>query len=335
MSLQNSSSTGIEFTSKRLPNLFLSHTLILVGKQQGDACLGAIDIGGTKIRVACLDSNLTVVSVNEFPTAAASSPTAALDRASEFFSGLRLDAIGVGCTGPVDPISGTVGDVELLPGWQGFPLTKYLEDRFAAPAILENDCDAAALGESVHANNSSRLLYVSLSTGIGAGIVIDSKLYRGHQGAHPELGHMVLDPAGPLCYCGARGCWESLASGPALARSHGSAIDAREVFTLARQKDPRALAALEKFRAYTAQGLGNLVTLFAPETIVVGGGLMNAAPYFFPEVVAQATAQAGLVASVSTRIRAAALGPDAVLVGAAFAAQQLLALKDPAPCTPA
>jgi glucokinase len=227
-----------------------------VGKLPGQSCLGAIDIGGTKIRVACLDSNLDVVSVHEFPTAAASSANAALNRA----------------TGPVDPISGIVGDVELLPGWQGFPLTKYLEDRFAAPAILENDCDAAALGESHHEKTASRLLYVSLSTGIGAGIVIDSKLYRGHQGAHPELGHMVLDPAGPLCYCGARGCWESLASGPALARSHGAATDAREVFSLARQKDPRALAALEKFRAYTAQGLGNLITLFAPETIVVGGG---------------------------------------------------------------
>lgn len=311
------------------------------------ACYGALDIGGTKIRVACLDAALAVIAVDEFPTAAAASPRAAMDRVASFLQGVSIAALGIGCTGPVDPITGLVGDVELLPGWQNFALTANLADRLGVPVALENDCDAAALGESAigAGRGASRFLYVSISTGIGAGIVIDSKLYRGRLGVHPELGHMALDPAGPLCYCGARGCWESLASGPALARLHGEATDARQVFQLARAQDPRALASLDKFRAYTAQGLGNLITLFAPEVIAVGGGVMNAASQFFPDTASRAIAQAGLVSAASTRLCAAALGPDAVLVGAAVAsaalaypavaAPKLLSSKDPLACTPA
>jgi glucokinase len=308
---------------------------------------GALDIGGTKIRVACLDAALSIIAVDEFPTASASSPHEAVGRAASFFQGVSLAAFGIGCTGPVDPALGIVGDVELLPGWQGFALKQIFEDRLGVPVALENDCDAAALGESAigAGREATRFIYVSISTGIGAGIVFDSHLYRGHLGVHPELGHMVLDPTGPACYCGARGCWESLASGPALVRLHASArntsasntsaSDARQVFQLARAQDPQALAALQKFRTYTAQGLGNLITLFAPQVIAVGGGVMNAAAQFFPEAASIAQAQAGLVSAAHTHICAAALGQDAVLAGAAVAAQQLLFSKEPIACTPA
>ncbi|MBC7928844.1 MAG: ROK family protein, partial [Bryobacteraceae bacterium] len=246
--------------------------------------------------------------------------------------GRRLEAIGVGCTGPVDPVAGVIGDVALLPGWQGYPLRSHLEQHFKAPACLENDCDAAALGEFSYGagRGSDRFLYTTISTGIGVGIVVDGKVYRGTAGAHPELGHHTIDhSAGPDCYCGSRGCWESLASGPAIAEwfniqsADSPDATAADVFLKASAGNELARRAVERFTQYLAIGLGNLITFFAPDTIVLGGGVMASAPAFLERAAGLARSRAGLVPSQSVAIRLGVLGRQAGLVGAASAAQLL------------
>src|SRR5256885_14095877 len=118
----------------------------------------------------------------------------------------------------VYPFSGAFGDVDFLPGWQGNNPVEDLAREFGVTTALENDADASALGEAGWGagKGKSRIVYVTVGTGIGGGIIIDGQLYRGADMAHPEIGHHVIDPSGPLCSCGFRGCWESLATGPAL-----------------------------------------------------------------------------------------------------------------------
>ncbi len=133
-------------------------------------------------------------------------------------AGVELTGIGIGSTGPVDPMRGEFGDVDFLPGWRGKSPVKDLAQIFNVRVALENDGDAAALAEAGWGagRNRSRLIYVTVGTGIGGGIIFDGQLYRGVDGAHPEVGHHVVDPAGPQCSCGFHGCWESLAAGPAM-----------------------------------------------------------------------------------------------------------------------
>src|ERR1700741_1244157 len=185
--------------------------------------IGAVDIGGTKIAVGIVDDNGKVLSRMEAPT----DPTRYSDsielivhllRKTAQRAGAEIGGIGIGSTGPVNPMSGVFGDVDFLPGWRGKSPVKDLSAVFNVSVALENDGDAAALAEAGwgSSRNRTRLIYITVGTGIGGGIVLDGKLYRGVDGAHPEVGHQVIDPAGPQCSCGFRGCWESLAAGPAM-----------------------------------------------------------------------------------------------------------------------
>jgi glucokinase len=239
-----------------------------------------------------------------------------------------MRGIGVGCTGPVDPLAGTIGDVEFLPGWQGFSLVGELARTFAVPVAMENDADAVALGEAAWgAGRGARsLMYVTIGTGIGGGLVLDGQLYRGVDGAHPEIGHHVIDPSGPACYCGAHGCWESLASGPAMARwwtdnapheTLAGEADARSICAAAEQGEPHAMAAVAREGYYLGLGLANLVTLFTPETIALGGGLMGHRHLFWDTIQATIRAICSQVPSEKVRLVPAALGAEAALAGAA------------------
>ena len=290
---------------------------------------GAVDIGGTKILAGLLTDDGRIVASSEFPTEPERGPENAISQVIGALSSNgatmgHLKAVGIGCTGPVDPLTGVVGDVALLPGWNGFPLAPKIAERFEVPVCLENDCDAAALGEA--SEGDSRFLYVSISTGIGAGFIIDGEIYRGLDGAHPELGHHSIDQSGPLCYCGAHGCWESLASGTAIASLYGERLGrpgewtAAEIFRKASEGEALAIEAVEHFTFYLGVGLANLITLFAPNTIALGGGVMASAPVFFEQAITLARSRAGLVPSSRIQIRTATLGRFAGLVGAARAA---------------
>ena len=293
--------------------------------------IGAIDIGGTKIAAGMVDESGQLLCHLEYPTAA----TKGVDHAVECMaamleelagkSGSSLRGVGVGCTGPVYPEEGTLGNVEFMPGWEGANLVQMLSSRLQLSVAIENDADAAALGEWAWGSGRSatNFMLVTVGTGIGAGLVQMGQLYRGVSGAHPEIGHHVIDPSGPLCFCGAHGCWESLSSGPAMERwaqtqfPRQKPLTARELCALAEQGDPQAQAAVQRTARYLAIGLANLVTLYIPECIALGGGLMQAYPLFKDEIHSAIQNNCGLVPHEMVRVVQAALGAQSGLVGAA------------------
>jgi glucokinase len=289
----------------------------------------AIDVGGTKIAIGIVDSQGRILAQDETPASPELGYPAALARTVAILhrlleeSGLSVDGIGIGSTGPIDPETGVYGVVGTLPGWEGSPLAADLEREFGLRVAVENDADAAALGEATWgAGRGSRsLLYVTISTGIGVGILLDGKLYRGAKGAHPEIGHHVIDWSGPLCYCGANGCWETLASGPALeawmSNQRDVALSASEICELARQGDALALQAVQREALYIGLGLANLVTMYCPQTIVIGGGMMRSADLLLAPALDVVKRICTQVPAENTSIVLAGLGAQCGLLGAA------------------
>lgn len=295
--------------------------------------IGAVDIGGTKIAIGAVTSEGRILTRLECPTspeegfALAMQRTKYLLRKAAAGAGAEFAGIGIACPGPLDPFTGIVGDVGTLPGWQGLNLVEELEHEFGVQVAVENDADAAALAEATWgaAKGSERFIYITVSTGIGGGIIFSGKLYRGAGGAHPELGHQVIDASGPLCYCRARGCWESLASGPAMTawmreqQPGAPELTAAQISVLAEQGDPLARRSVEREGYYLGLGLANLVTLFTPDAIALGGGLMKSSHLFLGrarEVVQEICTQ---VPAAKTQITLASLGADTGLAGAAQA----------------
>lgn len=286
--------------------------------------IGAIDIGGTKIAVGIVDETGEILVRAESPTfpdrgseAGVINIVRMLRETLAQVSG-KLEGIGIGCTGPVSPLTGELGRIEFLPGWEGTNLVTRLQDVFGISAALENDADAAALGEYVWGagQGAQRFIYLTISTGIGGGIVLDGQLYRGVDGSHPEIGHHIIDQSGPECFCGARGCWESLTSGPALARRAGQ-LSARDSCEAARRGDAAAVVAIEEEGHYLGVGIANLITLFVPDIIVLGGGVMQSLDLFEDKINVTIASSCKLVPAWKTRLLPAALGRDAGLVGAA------------------
>ena len=238
-----------------------------------------------------------------------------------------IEGIGVGCPGPLDPITGVIGVVGTLPGWEGGRFAEELAVTTGLGVAVENDADAAAL--AAYAWGSERtagtLIYVTVSTGIGGGIVQNGQLYRGVRGAHPEFGHQVIDPSGPLCYCGLHGCWESLASGPAMSAwfremdAEQRETTAAEICELARRGNALAMRAVKREAHYLALGLANLVTLFAPEIITLGGGVMKSSDLFFADVQAMVRRLCTQVPVEYTTLALSSVGNDIALMGAAQA----------------
>jgi glucokinase len=296
--------------------------------------IGAVDIGGTKIAVGIVDDSGKVLSRMESPTdperyADGIQLIARMLRETAGKARVELSGIGIGSTGPVDPMRGEFGDVDFLPGWRGKSPVKDLGQIFDVRAALENDGDAAALAEAGWGagRNRSRLIYVTVGTGIGGGIVLDGELYRGVDGAHPEVGHHVVDPAGPACSCGFHGCWESLAAGPAMVAwlenhapaeyPHREDITARKICELAQQGDAVALQAVEHEAYYLGLGLANLINLFTPDAIVLSGSVMKSAALFLGRIRAVIRRGCRFVPAEKTELMLASLGEDTNLIGAA------------------
>lgn len=293
--------------------------------------IGAIDIGGTKIAVGIVNEAGRVLAHAACPTDPAAGLEVACERMVSLLrqaaqdTGVQLEGIGIGCTGPVFPEQGTIGNVEFMPGWEGANLVQELSSRMGVSVALENDADAAALGEWAWGagRGTSTFMFVTVGTGIGVGLVIEGQLYRGVSGAHPEIGHHVIDPNGPACFCGAHGCWESLASGPALERwaqaqhPRSPALSAREICALANLGEQEALEDVKYTARYFAIGLANLVTLFIPDCIALGGGLMQSFALFKDEIETTIRSNCGLVPHEQVRVVLASLGSQTGLVGAA------------------
>ncbi|MDD5468793.1 MAG: ROK family protein [Anaerolineales bacterium] len=305
-----------------------------------------IDLGGTNVRVGLVDTHGGLMATNQCPIRAEEGVEAGLGRIFDLVektfaaSGTaRLAGIGVGATGPVDPRRGFINNPYTLPGWERVPVVARLQERFQVPVRLENDADAAALGEYwVGAGKGvSRLYAVTVGTGLGTAFVLEGEILRCLDGAHPEGGHHVLDPSGPPCYCGARGCWESLASGSAIARqaqlgvekhpdslllslASGDAgrIDTQIVAQAALRGDSLAKSVVEAAAEYLALGIVNVVSFFTPEVLVLSGGVMNTPQLFLPAIQAALQKHTVVVPAARVRVLPAALGDFAGLIGAAY-----------------
>jgi glucokinase len=240
-------------------------------------------------------------------------------------AGRDLAGIGIACPGPLDSRAGLLGRIGTLPGWEGCRLAEAIQDTVGVPAVLENDADAAALAEFSWGcgRGTERFIYVTVSTGIGAGVILNGGIYRGAGGAHPEIGHLLIEGSGPRCYCGARGCWESLASGSAMSNwmreRIGSApeIAAGEICAAAAQGEPLALRAVEREAHYLGLGLANLVTAFVPDMITLGGGLMKSSSLFLGRALEVMRSRCTQVPNDLTRVTVASLGGDIGVLGAA------------------
>jgi len=297
--------------------------------------IGAVDIGGTKIAVGLVDDGGRVLARAQGPTDAERGYREALARTENMLRSLitaaavELTGIGIGSTGPVDPFTGEIGDVNFFPDWRGENPVADLERIFGVKVAMENDADAAALAEAGWGagKDKKRLIYITVGTGIGGGVILDGQLYRGVDGAHPELGHHVIDASGPLCDCGFHGCWESLAAGPAMVSwmkskmpanyPHHTNLTAERICKLAQQGDQLAVQAVAREAHYLGLGLANLVTLFAPDSIVLGGGVMKSAVLFLEEIRRTISHCCRFVPFEKTEIVLASLGEDANLIGAA------------------
>lgn len=297
--------------------------------------IAAVDIGGTKIGVGMIDDDGRVLARRETPTSAELGYAKALDRTSGLLRevaktvGAEITGIGIGSTGPIDPFTGEIGDVNFLPGWQGSKIVEDLNRLFRVTVAMENDADAAALGEAGWGagKNKARLIYVTVGTGIGGGIIMEGKLYRGVDGAHPEVGHHVIDASGPACLCGFHGCWESLAAGPAMVSwvqaisgpdyPHSENLSAKNICELALAGDDLAKRAVEREAHYLGLGLANLVVLFTPDAIVLGGSVMKSADLFMEGIRRVIRESCRYVPFEKTQIAVASLGEDANLIGAA------------------
>lgn len=297
--------------------------------------IAGVDIGGTKIAVGMVDDAGNVLAHRQCPTDAPRGYGNALGnmcRMLETIAGeirCEITGIGIGSTGPVFPLTGEFGEVNFFPNWKGENLVRDLSGAFHVDVALENDADAAALGEAGWGagKNKNRLMYVTIGTGIGTGFIIDGHLYRGVDYSHPEIGHHLVDPSGPACVCGFRGCWESLAAGPAITAwmneqatadyPHGRNLSAKRICELAIAGDDLSTRAVDREAYYLGLGTANLVTLYCPDAIVLGGSVMKSASLFLSRMKEIVRQSCSLVPFEKTELVLASLGESANLIGAA------------------
>ncbi len=305
-----------------------------------------IDLGGTKIGMALADAEGQILARDRRETRAAEGQSAVIERmidATHRVMGeagvnpAQVTAIGVVAPGPIDGRSGMVMSPPNLPGWEAVPLARIIEEALGISTFLENDANAAALGEHRFGagRGTQNMIYVTASTGIGGGFIFRGQLYSGASGAAAEVGHMTILAGGPLCGCGNRGCLEALASGTAIARQGREAlahsqspliaelaggdparVSARLVAQAAAQGDATAQNILSEAMNYLGVGMANLVNLLNPELLVIGGGLTNLGEDLFGPVRRVIDRRAFRTAAQAVRVIPTELGDDVGVLGA-------------------
>lgn len=302
----------------------------------------AVDLGGTNTRAALFEQpGPRPTRQHKLSTQAEDGPDAVIGRIIEAVEAVLPATsdelrIAVGAPGPLDPDEGVVLKAPNLPGWKDIPLRARLQDHFDCPVSIGNDANLAALGEWRHGagRGSDDVIYLTISTGVGGGVITGGRLLIGSRGLGAELGHILVEPGGPVCSCGRRGHLEAVASGTALARRAGNRLEAGEDSTLrevfesgnmtaedvgdaARRSDRLALEVLEEAATHLGVALADFAHIFNPEVFVLGGGVSQLGPLLFEP------AERALRENVMSpeylqglRLEPAALGDDAGLVGA-------------------
>lgn len=315
---------------------------------QNGTLILAVDIGGTKMMTAVLSAEGQLLVKDVCPTLADEGVLSVIERLFMSIDGLlnqnntevsQLGGIGIACAGGIDSGRGiVVTPSPNLPDWHDVPLAKIVRDRYRVDTFLVNDASAAALGEYRFGvgRGASNLVLITLGTGIGGGIIANGELYLGACGSAAEIGHMTVDAKGPKCGCGNTGCLEVLASGPAITRDAigrigqgeksslvelvGGEVDSittETIGTAARNGDPLALDVLTRAASYLGVGLVNVVNIFNPEMIVLGGGMVELGDLIIEPARKMMAERAFAISAQAVRIVTAQLGNEAGVYGAA------------------
>ncbi|HEY9285073.1 MAG TPA: ROK family protein [Pyrinomonadaceae bacterium] len=312
--------------------------------------IAAIDIGGTKIALGLSDPQGRPLGFRRFPTHVGRGPhkiiSQALDELEQMAreEGARVVAVGVGCGGPLDRARGLILSPANLPGWDEFPIVSLVRERLGVPVGLDNDANAAALAEHEYGagRGAENMVYLTISTGIGGGLILGGRLLHGIGDAAGEVGHMIVVPGGAACGCGSRGCLETICSGTSIARrarerladgtrqsvlleGGADAITALAVAGAARAGDAVATEVWDETVEYLALGVGNVIAAFAPEAVILGGGVSTAGDQLLVPLRRRIQESVKIAPVERVRIEQAALGGDSGIYGALILGRQALA----------
>ncbi len=303
-----------------------------------------VDLGGTNLRSALLSPDGELLDKHTEPTRASEGWKMVVHRLVESINrqkesaarkGLSISAVGVGAPGIIQASTGVVVKSPNFPDWNNLPLKDELERALRLPVTIENDANAAALGEQWRGAGKGigSMILLTLGTGVGGGIVLHNQIWQGADGMAGELGHMTIIPDGRQCGCGNTGCLEMYASARGIVRSYrerklkiaaGAEISSEYVYEAARQGDADAVAVMRDMGRLLGIGIANLINIFNPEMIVIGGRVKDAWTLFITATQEEIKRRSFEVPAGRTRIVPSELGDDAGLVGAAAAALQKL-----------
>lgn len=250
-----------------------------------------VDFGHTHLRVAVGNLAHQVLAEESEPLDVDASSADGFGRAEQLVRRLiettgispgKVIGVGLGVPGPIDVESGTLGSTSILPGWTGINPSDELAGRLGVPVYVDNDANLGALGELVWGSGRGvrDLAYIKVASGVGAGLVIDGRIYRGPGGTAGEIGHITLDESGPVCRCGNRGCLETFTAAryvlPLLQPSHGADLTMERVVQLAREGDPGCRRVIGDVGRHIGSGVATLCNLLNPSRVVLGGSLAEA-----------------------------------------------------------
>ena len=299
-----------------------------------------VDLGGTKISTAISTIEGNILANVVLPTKAEEGETAVLGRIVQSIDEVivgsstsidEIEAIGIGSPGPLDAKKGIIITTPNLP-FKDYNLVQPLKEKYNSPGYLDNDANAAAIGEYMFGAGKGKesIVYFTVSTGVGGGAVLDGKVYRGHTSNALEIGHTTVDPNGPRCNCGNLGCLEAMSSGTAIAKKGKEAVSTNvetslkkydtvtsyEVFKEAEAGDEVAKDIIDNALTYLGIGVANAIATFDPEMIIIGGGVSKAGDIVFDTVKKVVNKRCFKSMAESCEIVPAGLGSDAGVVGA-------------------
>jgi len=304
-----------------------------------------VDLGGTNLRTALLTTDGDILEFHKETTQASEGWEKVLHRIAANIArqqeaasarGMTVQVVGVGAPGVIQMNTGVVVKSPNFPDWNNLPLREKLESRLHLPVFIENDANAAALGEQWRgaAKGIDSMILLTLGTGVGGGIVLNKKIWHGADGMAGEIGHLTLIPDGRRCSCGNNGCLEMYASARGIVQSYHeaagksvpeddlNAVTSEKVYLMAQAGDQTARRVMKEAGRMLGIALAGLINIFNPEMIVLGGRIKDAWPFFIDSTREEVLRRAFLAPAQRAQIVPSLLGDDAGMVGAAAAALQ-------------
>ncbi len=305
--------------------------------------VAGIDMGAQHLRIAIANFGAHVIIEKEIPFDIASPPPFCLKKTDALLKELlkeadlnlnQITSIGFGVPGPISSDAGMVIAPPIMPGWDQFPIRASLEEMWGLPVSVNNDAELGALGEWAYGagREANDLAYIKVGTGIGAGLLIDGRIYRGSTGSAGEIGHITIDTDGPVCTCGNRGCLEALSGGRAIAKQAQTKIKeeantqlqkispanitAKDVALMAQRGDLVSQQIMEKAGENLGIAIAGLINIFNPDMVIVGGGVAQTGDLLLEPVRETVKKRSVLAVATQVRITTAVLGRRSTSMGA-------------------